>query len=73
MSTTKISFSDFGSKVYLWPSAKCSSWIFFSKSTVQRFSFIFGSGMVVAVYGPNLGFLKVSAKFILLGRYIVDN
>jgi len=29
--------------------------------------------MVVAIYRPNLGFLKVSAKFILLGGYIVDN
>ena len=64
---TKTSLSDLGLNLYLYPSAKCASWIFFSKSIVQRFSFIFGSAMIVAMCGPELGFLKVSAKLFYLG------
>ena len=60
---TNISFPDFGSKGYLGPPEKCSSWIFFSRSIVQRFSFIFGSAMVVVIGRPSLAFLKVTAKF----------
>ena len=67
---TIISFSDLGLNLYLCPSAKCASWIFFSKSIVQRFSFIFGSAMIVAKCRPELGFLKVSAKLFYLGAIL---